>query len=133
MCALHHLPMFSVDGSFLLRGPQRELLERAARIAADGLRRERGRLISEVVLDEEVLLDAAERAGRGGQTERGLVRNGAEDDRRDVVGVPKSDSCFVGGVDRLDGLMNRWEIGADNDVNVALGGFLRVLHKSSFE
>jgi len=29
--------------------------------------------------------------------------------------------------------MNRWEIGADNDVNVALGGFLRVLHKSSFE
>lgn len=45
--------------------------------------------------------------------------------------VPESDSSFVSGVDRLDGLMNRREICADDDVNVALGGFLR--HKSSFE
>lgn len=38
----------------------------------------------------------------------------------------------MGGVDSLDALMNRREISADNDVNVALGGFLRVFHKSSF-
>lgn len=111
----------------MFRTPKRELLERLARVARDGLRRERGRLVSEVVLDPEVVADSAERAVGGGYAERGLVRDGAEHDRGNVAWVSESDAALVGGVESLNGLVDGGNVRTDDDVNVALG-FLRVLH-----
>jgi hypothetical protein len=122
----------SYPGQFLYCGlvlwrPQRQLAEEASGPSRDGFRRKGRRLVPEIILLEHVVPDSLARRVLRVEPEGRFIGNGADDHGGSAVGVPETYSGFVCGVNGLDELVCRWEICADNYVNVSLL-FLRVLH-----